>query len=76
MPESTAVLFCDPVYDFTHALKYIKFTKSGENITHFENIKKFLAWFKTFCIISSVAEKKRSVVDSFNFMNILSVKLT
>ena len=59
MLESIAVLFCDPVYDFTHALKCIKFTLSGKNITHFENNKKLLAWFKMFCLISYAAGKKK-----------------
>ena len=75
MLESIAALFCDPVYDFTHALKCIKFTLSVKNVKHFKNIKKILAQFKTFCAISSAAEKKTSDVDNFNFMNIWSLKI-
>ena len=45
MLESIPALFCDPVYDFIHALKCIKFTLCGKNVTQFENIKVFFAWF-------------------------------
>ena len=42
MLESIAILSCDPVYHFTHALQCIKFTLPGKNVRHFENNKKFL----------------------------------